>query len=144
MSTLQVIVHKFDLSKTFRSFTVKLQITILFLAQRHLNIPQTGFGLLTDYFHARCRIFLRCYRGFPWVLCRCCRTLCRYNRWSFRRNRCRTDVRRHRWHNTWVSRWRTCRCCRTLCRYNRWSFRRNRCRTDVRCHRWHNTWVSCR
>lgn len=30
MSTLQVIVHKFDLSKTFRSFTVKLQITILF------------------------------------------------------------------------------------------------------------------
>ena len=45
MSTLQVIVHKFDLSKTFRSFTVKLQITILFLAQRHLNIPLTGFGL---------------------------------------------------------------------------------------------------
>ena len=108
MSTLQVIVHKFDPSKAFRSFTVKLQITILFLAQRHLNIPLTGFGLLADYFHARCRIFLRCYRGFPWVLCRCCRTLCRYNRWSFRRNRCRTDVRCHRWHNTWVS----CRCLR--------------------------------
>ena len=96
VSTLQVIVHKFDLSKTFRSFTVKLQITILFFAQRHLNIPQTGFGLLTDYFHARCRIFLRCYRGF----CRCCRTFCRCSRWSFRRNRCRTDVRRHRWRNT--------------------------------------------
>ena len=96
VSTLQVIVHKFDLSKTFRSFTVKLQITILFFAQRHLNIPQTGFGLLTDYFHARCRIFLRCYRWF----CRCCRTFCRCNRWSFRRNRCRTDVRRHRWRNT--------------------------------------------
>ena len=100
VSTLQVIVHKFDLSKTFRSFTVKLQITILFLAQRHLNIPLTGFGFLADYVHARCRIFFRCYRGFPWVLCQCCQTLCRYNRWSFRRNRCRTDVRRHRWRNT--------------------------------------------
>ena len=114
MSTLQVIVHKFDPSKAFRSFTVKLQITILFLAQRHLNIPLTGFGLLADYFHARCRIFFRCYRGFPWVLCQCCRTLCRYNRWSFRRNRCRTDVRRHRWRNTWIRcrcfRGRTCRC----------------------------------